>query len=59
MKYPRVFHMLRVHGHNGQRAAEIILAAAVRKDAWALRWIRRAHAMTPIRQWIARRKTMS
>jgi hypothetical protein len=57
VKYPRVFHMLRVHGHSGERAADIIVAAK-RKDPWSLRWIRRAHAMTPIRQWIKRRETM-
>jgi hypothetical protein len=57
VKYPRIFHLLRVHGHSGERAAEIIVSAK-RKDPWSIRWIKRAHAMTAARIWIKRRRDM-
>lgn len=53
MKHIRVFHMLRVHGHSAQKAQEMIIAAK-RKDARAMRWIRRVHNMQHRELWIAR-----
>jgi hypothetical protein len=55
MKYVRVFHMLVSHGHSPIHAGDIIVEA-MRKDRFALNWIRRVHAMVPRKIWITRKQ---
>ena len=55
MKYPRVYHMLVCHGHSPLYAQKILIDAH-RKDAWSIRWIRRARSAVPRQLWIGRKR---